>query len=60
MYMCVYVNIYIFFRRVRLRDFLIDLVIGQLRSDEISNQTLAFPHPEHRSTVVATQASVWS
>jgi len=37
---------------------LIDLVIGRLRSDEIYNQTLAFPHPEHRSTAVATQASM--
>lgn len=47
-----------FFRRVPLRDFLIDLVIGRLRSDEIYNQTLAFPHPEHRSTAVAAQASM--
>lgn len=41
-----------------MRDFLIDLVIGRLRSDEIYNQTLAFPHPEHRSTAVAAQASM--
>ncbi|XP_012235159.1 WASH complex subunit 5 [Linepithema humile] len=47
-----------YFKRVPLRDFLIDLVIGRLRSDEIYNQTLAFPHPEHRSTAVATQASM--
>ncbi|EZA48313.1 hypothetical protein DMN91_008109 [Ooceraea biroi] len=47
-----------YFKRVPLRDFLVDLVIGRLRSDEIYNQTLAFPHPEHRSTAVATQASM--
>lgn len=47
-----------YFKRVPLRDFLIDLVIGRLRSDEIYNQTLAFPHPEHRSTAVAAQASM--
>ncbi|XP_020285658.1 WASH complex subunit strumpellin [Pseudomyrmex gracilis] len=47
-----------YFKRVPLRDFLIDLVIGRLRSDEIYNQTLAFPHPEHRTTAVATQASM--
>ncbi|EFN72735.1 Strumpellin [Camponotus floridanus] len=47
-----------YFKRVALRDFLIDLVIGRLRSDEIYNQTLAFPHPEHRSTAVAAQASM--
>lgn len=34
------------------------MVVGRLRSDEIYNQTLAFPHPEHRSTAVATQASM--
>lgn len=37
---------------------MIEHIIGRLRSDEIYNQSLAFPHPEHRSTALSTQASM--
>ena len=47
-----------YFRRIPLSDSLIEHIIGRLRSDEIYNQSLAFPHPEHRSTALSTQASM--
>lgn len=34
------------------------MVIGRLRSDDIYNQISAYPQPEHRSTALATQASM--
>lgn len=34
------------------------MVIGRLRSDDIYNQISAYPLPEHRSTALATQASM--
>ena len=34
------------------------MVIGRLRSDDIYNQIKAYPAPEHRSTALATQASM--
>lgn len=36
----------------------IDMVIGRLRSDDLYNQISAYPLPEHRSTALATQASM--
>lgn len=36
----------------------IDLVIARLRSDELYNQSVAFPYPEHRSVALANQASM--
>ncbi|XP_061936928.1 WASH complex subunit 5 isoform X2 [Apis cerana] len=47
-----------YFKRVSLNDSLIEHIIGRLRSDEIYNQSLAFPHPEHRSTALSNQASM--
>ncbi|XP_076752994.1 WASH complex subunit strump isoform X1 [Xylocopa sonorina] len=47
-----------YFKRVQLNDSLIEHIIGRLRSDEIYNQSLAFPHPEHRSTALSNQASM--
>ncbi|XP_043273140.1 WASH complex subunit 5 [Venturia canescens] len=47
-----------YFQRVPIKASLIDLLIGRLRSDEIYNQTLAFPHPEHRSIASANQAAM--
>ena len=32
------------------------MLISRLRSDDIYNQTSQYPHPEHRSTALATQA----
>lgn len=34
------------------------MVIGRLRSDDLYNQISAYPFPEHRSTALATQASM--
>ncbi|XP_076246687.1 WASH complex subunit strump isoform X1 [Calliopsis andreniformis] len=47
-----------YFKRVPVSDSLIEHIIGRLRSDEIYNQSLAYPHPEHRSTALSTQASM--
>jgi WASH complex subunit strumpellin len=34
----------------------VEMVIGRLRSDDVYNQILAYPLPEHRSAALATQA----
>ncbi|XP_076630517.1 WASH complex subunit strump [Colletes latitarsis] len=47
-----------YFKRIPLNESLIEHIIGRLRSDEIYNQSLAFPHPEHRSTALSNQASM--
>ncbi|XP_059147627.1 WASH complex subunit 5-like isoform X2 [Physella acuta] len=47
-----------FFNRVPINKEYIDMVIGRLRSDDIYNQIAAYPQPEHRSTALATQASM--
>ncbi|XP_043465727.1 WASH complex subunit 5 isoform X3 [Leptopilina heterotoma] len=47
-----------FFQRVSINSSLIDLVIARLRSDELYSQSVAFPHPEHRSMALANQASM--
>lgn len=48
----------LFFQRVSINSTLIDLVISRLRSDELYSQSVAFPHPEHRSMALANQASM--
>lgn len=45
-----------YFRRAQIRPNFISLVIGRLRSDDIYNQSSAYPQPEHRSVALATQA----
>ncbi|XP_053979138.1 WASH complex subunit 5 [Hylaeus volcanicus] len=47
-----------YFKRIPINESLIEQIIGRLRSDEIYNQSLAFPHPEHRSAAFSTQASM--
>ncbi|XP_026671210.1 WASH complex subunit 5 isoform X2 [Ceratina calcarata] len=47
-----------YFKRVPLNDSMIEHIIGRLRSDEIYNQSLAYPHPKHRSTALSNQASM--
>ncbi|XP_046735927.1 WASH complex subunit 5 isoform X3 [Diprion similis] len=47
-----------YFKRISLNTLLVDLVISRLRSDEIYNQSLAFPYPEHRSIALASQAAM--
>lgn len=34
------------------------MVLGRLRSDDLYNQIVAYPLPEHRSTALATQAGM--
>eukprot|EP01137_Pigoraptor_chileana_P023452 Opistho-2@89740 len=47
-----------YFKRVPLPEQFVDMIIGRLRSDDIYNQISAYPMPEHRSTALATQASM--
>ncbi|ESP05218.1 hypothetical protein LOTGIDRAFT_180993 [Lottia gigantea] len=47
-----------FFNRVPINEEYINIVVGRLRSDDIYNQISAYPLPEHRSTALATQASM--
>lgn len=47
-----------YFKRVPIKTSFIDLLIGRLRSDEIYNQSLAFPNPEHRSIASTNQAAM--
>ena len=47
-----------YFNRVHINSEYINMVIGRLRSDDIYNQISAYPLPEHRSTALATQASM--
>jgi len=34
------------------------MVIGRLRSDDIYNQLLSYPNPDHRSIALASQAAM--
>ncbi|KAK3754472.1 hypothetical protein QZH41_018991, partial [Actinostola sp. cb2023] len=47
-----------YFSRVPVSETFVDMLIGRLRSDDIYNQISAYPLPEHRSTALATQASM--
>ncbi|RWS06411.1 WASH complex subunit strumpellin-like protein, partial [Dinothrombium tinctorium] len=47
-----------YFKRMRMNQVYLSLVIGRLRSDDIYNQIAAYPFPEHRSTAMANQASM--
>ncbi|XP_073257126.1 WASH complex subunit 5-like isoform X2 [Porites lutea] len=47
-----------YFRRISVPDTFVDMLIGRLRSDDVYNQISAYPLPEHRSTALATQASM--
>lgn len=47
-----------YFNRVHINSEYVNMVIGRLRSDDIYNQISAYPLPEHRSTALATQASM--
>jgi len=44
--------------RYRIPREAIKMIIGRLRSDDIYHQAQAYPLPEHRSTALATQASM--
>jgi WASH complex subunit strumpellin len=47
-----------FFARAKLQSGFINSIIGRLRMDDIYNQIVAWPIPEHRSTALATQAAM--
>ncbi|KAB0792555.1 hypothetical protein PPYR_14514 [Photinus pyralis] len=47
-----------YFRRIPINSMFIDVVIGRLRSDDIYNQLSLYPLSKHRSTALATQASM--
>ncbi len=47
-----------FSSRIPVNKIYISMLIGRLRSDDLYNQISAYPFPEHRSTALATQASM--
>lgn len=49
---------HVLYSRVPINPEFVNMVIGRLRSDDIYNQISAYPLPEHRSTALATQASM--
>lgn len=47
-----------FFQRMKIPKTVITMVVGRLRSDDVYNQISAYPSPDHRSSALATQASM--
>lgn len=47
-----------YFKRIPINPTYIDLTIGRLRSDDIYDQLAVYPLSHHRSTALATQASM--
>nr|XP_039258715.1 WASH complex subunit 5-like [Styela clava] len=47
-----------YFSRVEVNPTFVSMVIGRMRSDDLYSQIAAYPLPEHRSTALATQASM--
>ncbi|XP_067646420.1 WASH complex subunit homolog 5 [Eurosta solidaginis] len=47
-----------YFSRFTFEKTFIDMVIGRLRCDDLYNQLTIYPHPDHRSTALSTQASM--
>jgi WASH complex subunit strumpellin len=47
-----------FFRRYPIPRSFVQMVLGRLRTDDIYNLIAEYPNPEHRSTALATQASM--
>jgi WASH complex subunit strumpellin len=47
-----------FFARVPLPASLVEMVVGRLRSDDVYNQMVCFPHPSHRTTALSAQGGM--
>jgi WASH complex subunit strumpellin len=47
-----------YFKRIEMPATFVSILIGRLRTDDIYNQIMFYPLPEHRSTALATQASI--
>uniref|UniRef100_A0A1I8NPM8 WASH complex subunit strumpellin n=2 Tax=Stomoxys calcitrans TaxID=35570 RepID=A0A1I8NPM8_STOCA len=47
-----------YFGRFKFDENFIDMVMGRLRCDDIYNQLTIYPHPDHRSTALSTQAAM--
>ncbi|XP_046807236.1 WASH complex subunit homolog 5 isoform X2 [Lucilia cuprina] len=47
-----------YFSRFKFEQNFVDMVIGRLRCDDIYNQLSIYPHPDHRSTALSTQAAM--
>ncbi|KAB7495837.1 WASH complex subunit strumpellin [Armadillidium nasatum] len=47
-----------YFSRIKIPENYVELVVGYLRSDDIYHQVQAYPHPDHRSTALATQGGM--
>lgn len=56
LFVCVYNEIIC--RRIPIHSTYVEMVIGRLRSDDIYSQITVYPLPKHRSTALATQASM--
>lgn len=46
------------FNRIPINTNLVSMIIGKLRTDDIYHSIVAYPLPQHRSTALATQASM--
>src|SRR3989338_4177919 len=47
-----------YFARVPLPSSLVEMVVGRLRSDDVYNQMVCFPHPSHRTTALSAQGGM--
>ncbi|XP_037938965.1 WASH complex subunit homolog 5 [Teleopsis dalmanni] len=47
-----------YFARYTFDQTFIDLVLGRLRCDDVYNQLSVYPHPDHRTTALSTQAAM--
>ncbi|EFA77216.1 hypothetical protein PPL_12425 [Heterostelium album PN500] len=47
-----------FFARVPISQNVLSMVVGRLTSDDIYNGAQSFPHPDHRSIALSTQATM--
>ncbi|RXG50961.1 WASH complex subunit strumpellin [Armadillidium vulgare] len=47
-----------YYLRIKIPENYVELVVGYLRSDDIYHQVQAYPHPDHRSTALATQGGM--
>ncbi|EGD78585.1 hypothetical protein PTSG_09277 [Salpingoeca rosetta] len=47
-----------YFERIEIPKGFVRMVISRVRSDDVYNQMKVFPHPDHRSTALASQAAM--
>ena len=47
-----------YFARFEMPEWLISMIIGRLRTDDVYNQAPHYPNPDHRSTALASQGAL--